>query len=199
MYFFGSTKLYQNIGGFSLFLHKFHNFVDNVSEYFQKRPKLKVHAILINSTFYDIYLMEGEIKMEDKTNKKYDILMIIWGLLLGPIESLFIFSSLIEKIDISFIKVPYVKTLFILAIISLCFRIITYIIQLPYKRKLENKKKIMKNRHLALICSLISITVLFFILWSIDMSGDPEDSLLAIIVLTLQFVSVQIPFLLPVF
>ena len=47
--------------------------------------------------------------MEDKTNKKYDILMIIWGLLLGPIESLFIFSSLIEKIDISFIKVPYVK------------------------------------------------------------------------------------------
>lgn len=137
--------------------------------------------------------------MEDKTNKKYDILMIIWGLLLGPIESLFIFSSLIEKIDISFIKVPYVKTLFILAIISLCFRIITYIIQLPYKRKLENKKKIMKNRHLALICSLISITVLFSILWSIDMSGDPEDSLLAIIVLTLQFVSVQIPFLLPVF
>ena len=153
---------------------------------------MTVHAILINSTFYDIYLIEGEIKMEDKTNKKYDILMIIWGLLLGPIESLFIFSSLIEKIDISFIKVPYVKTLFILAIISLCFRIITYIIQLPYKRKLENK-------HLALICSLISITVLFFILWSIDMSGDPEDSLLAIIVLTLQFVSVQIPFLLPVF
>lgn len=160
---------------------------------------MTVHAILINSTFYDIYLIEGEIKMEDKTNKKYDILMIIWGLLLGPIESLFIFSSLIEKIDISFIKVPYVKTLFILAIISLCFRIITYIIQLPYKRKLENKKKIMKNRHLALICSLISITVLFSILWSIDMSGDPEDSLLAIIVLTLQFVSVQIPFLLPVF
>lgn len=160
---------------------------------------MTVHAILINSTFYDIYLIDGEIKMEDKTNKKYDILMIIWGLLLGPIESLFIFSSLIEKIDISFIKVPYVKTLFILAIISLCFRIITYIIQLPYKRKLENKKKIMKNRHLALICSLISITALFFILWSIDMSGDSEDSLLAIIVLTLQFVSVQIPFLLQVF
>ena len=160
---------------------------------------MTVHAILINSTFYDIYLIDGEIKMEDKTNKKYDILMIIWGLLLGPIESLFIFSSLIEQIDISFIKVPYVKTLFILAIISLCFRIITYIIQLPYKRKLENKKKIMKNRHLALICSLISITALFFILWSIDMSGDSEDSLLAIIVLTLQFVSVQIPFLLPVF
>lgn len=160
---------------------------------------MTVHAILINSTFYDIYLIDGEIKMEDKTNKKYDILMIIWGLLLGPIESLFIFSSLIEKIDISFIKVPYVKTLFILAIISLCFRIITYIIQLPYKRKLENKKKTMKNRHLALICSLISITALFFILWSIDMSGDSEDSLLAIIVLTLQFVSVQIPFLLPVF
>lgn len=137
--------------------------------------------------------------MEDKTDKKYDILMVIWGLLLGSIESLFIFSGLIEKINISFIKVPYVKTLFILAIISLCFRIITYIIQLPYKRKLKSRKKIMKNRHLALICSLISITVLFLILWSIDVSGDPEDSLFSIIVLTIEFVSVQIPFLLPVF
>lgn len=57
---------------------------------------MTVHAILINSTFYDIYLIEGKIKIEDKTNKKYDILMIIWGLLLGPIESLFIFSSLIR-------------------------------------------------------------------------------------------------------
>ena len=34
---------------------------------------MTVHAILINSTFYDIYLIDGEIKMEDKTNKKYRI------------------------------------------------------------------------------------------------------------------------------
>lgn len=137
--------------------------------------------------------------MEDKIGKKYNILMIIWGLLLGPIECFFIFSGFMEKISITFIKVPYIKTLFILAIISLCFRIITYIIQLPYKRKLESKKKIMKNRHLALIFGIISITIMFFILWSVDMSGDPEYSLFLIIILTLEFVSVQIPFLLPVF
>ena len=44
-------------------------------------------------------------------------------------------------------------------IVSLCFRVITYFIQQPYKRKLENKNKIMRNRHLALICSIISITI----------------------------------------
>lgn len=137
--------------------------------------------------------------MKNKTSRKYDILMIVWGLLLGVIEFLFIFSGYLGKINISFIKAPYAKNLLILAIISLCFRIITYIIQLPYKQKLENKNKIMRNRHLALICSIISITVIFFILWSIEMSRDSNGSLLTIIFLTVEFVSVQIPFLLPIF
>ena len=73
--------------------------------------------------------------MKNKTSKKYDILMIIWGLSLGVIEFLFIFSGFLEKINISFIRAPYAKNLLILAIVSLCFRIITYIIQLPYKQK----------------------------------------------------------------
>ncbi len=137
--------------------------------------------------------------MKNKTSNKYDILMIIWGLLLGLIEFLFIISGFLEKINISFIKVPYIKNLLMLAIISLCFRIITYIIQLPYKRKLESKNKIMRNRHLALLYSIISITTMFFMLWSIEMSGDPEGSLFSIIFLTAEFVSVQIPFLLPIF
>ncbi len=137
--------------------------------------------------------------MKNKTNKKYDILMIIWGLLLGLIEFLFIFSGLLEKINISFIKAPYAKNLLILSIISICFRIITYIIQLPYKQKLENKNEVMKNRHLALICSIISITTMFLVLWSAEMSGTPENSLFSIIVLTVEFVSVQILFLLPIY
>ena len=137
--------------------------------------------------------------MENKTSKKYDMLMIIWGLSLGLIEFLLISSGFFKEINISFIKVPYVKNLLMLAIISLCFRIITYIIQLPYKRKLENKNKIMRNRHLALLCSIISITTMFFIMWSIEMNGDLEGSLFIIIFLTAGFVSVQIPFLLPIF
>ncbi len=137
--------------------------------------------------------------MENKISKKYDILMIVWGLSLGIIELLIIFSGFLEKINISFIKAPYAKNLLILAIVSLCFRVITYFIQQPYKRKLENKNKIMRNRHLALICGIISITIMFFILWSIEMSSDPESSLFIIIVLTIEFVSVQIPFLLPIF
>ncbi len=137
--------------------------------------------------------------MKNKTNKKYDIVMIIWGLLLGLIEFLFIFSGFLENTNISFIKAPYAKNLLIFAIISLCFRIITYIIQLPYKQKFENKNEIMKNRHLAFICGIISITIMFFMMWSIEMSGDPESSLFTIIFLTVEFVSVQIPFLLPIF
>ena len=105
--------------------------------------------------------------MENKTSRKYDILMIVWGLSLGIIELLIIFSGFSEKINISFIKAPYAKNLLILAIISLCFRVITYLIQRSYKTKLENKNKIMRNRHLALICGIISITIMFFILWSI--------------------------------
>ena len=136
--------------------------------------------------------------MKNKTSKKYDILMIVWGFLLGVIELWFIFSGVLVKINISFIKAPYAKNLLILAIISLCFRIITYIIQQPYKQKLENKNEIKRNRHLALLCSIISITIMFFILWSIEMNRDSESSLFSIICLTVEFVSVQIPFLLPI-
>ena len=135
--------------------------------------------------------------MKNKTSKKYDILMIVWGLSLGIIELLIIFSGFLEKINISFIKAPYAKNLLILAIVSLCFRVITYFIQQPYKRKLENKNKIMRNRHLALICSIISITIMFFILWSIEMSKESDGS--SIIILTIVFVIVQLPFLLPIF
>lgn len=137
--------------------------------------------------------------MENKTSKKYDILMIVWGLSLGIIELLIIFSGFLEKINISFIKAPYAKKLLILAIVSLCFRVITYFIQQPYKRKLENKNKIMRNRHLALICSIISITIMFFILWSIEMSKESDESLFSIIIITIEFVIVQLPFLLPIF
>ena len=137
--------------------------------------------------------------MKNKTSKKYDILMIIWGLSLGVIEFLFIFSGFLEKINISFIRAPYAKNLLILAIVSLCFRIITYLIQRPYKTKLENKNKIMRNRHLALICGIISITIMFFILWSIEMDREADGSLFSIIFLTIEFVSVQIPLLLPIF
>ena len=137
--------------------------------------------------------------MENKTSKKYDILMIVWGLSLGIIELLIIFSDFLEKINISFIKAPYAKNLLILAIASLCFRIITYLIQRPYKTKLENKNKIMRNRHLALICGIISITIMFFILWSVEMSKETDGSLFSIIILTIEFVIVQLPFLLPIF
>ena len=100
--------------------------------------------------------------MENKTSKKYDILMIVWGLSLGVIELLLIHLGFFDRINIPFIKAPYAKNLLILAIISLCFRVITYFIQQPYKQKLENKNKIVRNRHLALICSIISITIMFF-------------------------------------
>ncbi len=35
--------------------------------------------------------------------------MIVWGLSLGIIELLIIFSGFLEKINISFIKAPYAK------------------------------------------------------------------------------------------
>ena len=126
--------------------------------------------------------------MKNKTSKKYDILMIVWGLSLGVIELWLIHLGFFDRINIPFIKAPYAKNLLILAIVSLCFRVITYFIQ-----------QIMRNRHLALICSIISITIMFFILWSIEMSSDPEGSLFLILFLTIAFVSVQIPFLLPIF
>ena len=137
--------------------------------------------------------------MKNKTSKKYDILMIVWGLSLGMIELLLIHLDFFDMINIPFVKAPYAKNLLILAIVSLCFRVITYFIQQPYKQKLENKNKLMRNRHLALICSIISITIMFFILWSIEMSKESDGSLFSIIILTIGFVIVQLPFLLPIF
>ena len=137
--------------------------------------------------------------MENKTSKKYDILMIVWGLSLGVIELWLIHLGFFDRINIPFIKAPYAKNLLILAIVSLCFRVITYFIQQPYKQKLENKNKIVRNRHLALICSIISITIMFFILWSVEMSRETDGSLFSIIILTIEFVIVQLPFLLPIF
>lgn len=131
--------------------------------------------------------------MENKTSKKYDILIIVWGLSLGVIELWLIHLGFFDRINIPFIKAPYAKNLLILAIISLCFRVITYFIQQPYKQKLENKNK------LTLICSIISITIMFFILWSVEMSRETDESLFSIIILTIEFVIVQLPFLLPIF
>ena len=125
--------------------------------------------------------------------------MIVWGLSLGVIELWLIHLGFFDRINIPFIKAPYAKNLLILAIISLCFRVITYFIQQPYKQKLENKNKIVRNRHLALICSIISITIMFFILWSVEMSRETDGSLFSIIILTIEFVIVQLPFLLPIF
>ena len=137
--------------------------------------------------------------MKNKTSKKYDILMIVWGLSLGVIELLIIQLDFFDMINIPFVKAPYAKNLLILAIVSLCFRVITYFIQQPYTRKLDNKNKIMRNRHLSLICSIISITIMFFILWSVEMSRETDGSLFSIIIITIEFVIVQLPFLLPIF
>ena len=49
------------------------------------------------------------------------------------------------------------------------------------------------------ICSIISITIIFFILWSVEMSRETDGSLFSIIILTIEFVIVQLPFLLPIF
>lgn len=144
-------------------------------------------------------IIKNKEDLKNKTSKKYDILMIIWGLSLGVIELLLIHLDFFDMINIPFVKTPYAKNLLILAIVSLCFRVITYFIQQSYKQKLENKNKIMRNRHLALLCSIISITIIFFILWCVEMSKESDASLFSIIVLTIEFVIVQIPFLLPIF
>lgn len=75
--------------------------------------------------------------MENKTSKKYDILMIVWGLSLGVIELWLIHLGFFDRINIPFIKAPYAKKLLILAIISLLFSIIILtmefvIVQLPF-------------------------------------------------------------------
>ena len=45
--------------------------------------------------------------MENKTSKKYDILMIVWGLSLGVIELWLIHLGFFDRINIPFIKAPY--------------------------------------------------------------------------------------------
>lgn len=47
--------------------------------------------------------------MKNKTSKKYDILMIVWGLSLGVIELWLIHLGFFDRINISFIKAPYAK------------------------------------------------------------------------------------------
>lgn len=42
--------------------------------------------------------------MENKTSKKYDILMIVWGLSLGVIELWLIYLGFFDRINIPFIK-----------------------------------------------------------------------------------------------
>lgn len=42
--------------------------------------------------------------MENKTSKKYDILMIVWGLSLGVIELWLIHLGFFDRINIPFIK-----------------------------------------------------------------------------------------------
>ena len=54
--------------------------------------------------------------MENKTSKKYDILMIVWGLSLGVIELLIIQLDFFDMINIPFVKAPYAKNLLILAV-----------------------------------------------------------------------------------
>ena len=53
--------------------------------------------------------------MENKTSKKYDILMIVWGLSLCVIELWLINLGFFYRINIPFIKAPYAKNLLILA------------------------------------------------------------------------------------
>ena len=99
----------------------------------------------------------------EKSVKFYNILMVIFGLLMGPFELLFIIFGILKKIDIPFIKVPFIENLLLLAIFSIFIRIITNIIQLAFKKRLEDKNDIIKNRNLALYSSLISINITFLI------------------------------------
>lgn len=127
--------------------------------------------------------------MENKNNKKFNIGMILWGLMLGPIEIIVIILTI--KIDIPFIKAPYQESMFILAMLSIIFKIITCIIQIIIKDKIE-------KRGLVFYFSLISIIISWFLFWCISSEGDPntEDTMFTSIVMTFEFVIVQLPFLL---
>ncbi len=108
--------------------------------------------------------------MKKKVNNKlikYNLIMIIWGLITGPLELLIL--SFTIKIDIPFIKVPFYATSLILAILAICIRLITHIIQIPIKNKIKDKSEIKSNRNLALYFSLISIIISFFTFWCIGL------------------------------
>lgn len=128
--------------------------------------------------------------MENKNNKNFNIAMILWGLMLGPIE--IIVMALTRNIDIPFIKAPYQESMIILATLSIIFKIITCIIQFILKDKI-------KRKDLVFYFSLISIIIFWLLFWCISSEGDPntEDTMFTTIVMTFTFVIVQIPFLLP--
>lgn len=128
--------------------------------------------------------------MENKNNKNFNIAMILWGLMLGPIE--IIVMALTRNIDIPFIKAPYQESMIILATLSIIFKIITCIIQFILKDKI-------KRKDLVFCFSLISIIIFLLLFWCISSEGDPntEDTMFTAIVMTFTFVIVQIPFLLP--
>ena len=71
--------------------------------------------------------------MENKTSRKYDILMIVWGLSLGVIELWLIHLGFFDRINISCIN--------------------------KNKQKLENKNKIMRKTN----CILIIVAILGFV------------------------------------
>lgn len=128
--------------------------------------------------------------MKNKNNKKFNIGMILWGLMLGPIEIMVIVLTI--KIDIPFIKAPYQETMFMLATLAIIFKIITCIIQTILKDKIE-------RRGLVFYFSLISIIISWFLFCCISLEGDPstEDKMFTSIFMTFEFVIVQLPFLLP--
>ena len=59
--------------------------------------------------------------MKNKTSKKYDILMIVWGLSLGVIELWLIHLGFFDRINIQFIKAPYAKNLLIFLAVFIAF------------------------------------------------------------------------------
>ena len=60
-------------------------------------------------------IIKNKEDLKNKTSKKYDILMIVWGLSLGVIELLLIHLDFFDMINIPFVKTPYAKNLLILA------------------------------------------------------------------------------------
>ena len=70
MKFFVLSKLYQNIGGFSIFSNEFYHFVDNFSQYLEKKPKLK-SIYFIDKLILVWYKSKKGEKYGINSNKKY--------------------------------------------------------------------------------------------------------------------------------